>query len=108
MIPALTPQQQGVLVLAMLNKLPHPEDLSERRFLDNRCCPDCCAPCSIIRELERAGMLDEIVKLAPEFMWRDIAWMTDEGVVNKQWLYDCWGCQSNPPCSAQDRAEMSP
>lgn len=93
----LTTRQQGMLVCDALNRLPHPQDLAEKQPFVELCCPDCCAPCGLLRDLLDAGTLDEIVQLAPAHHWRDIAWATN-GVVDEQWLRACWDCTSRPRC----------
>lgn len=93
----LSLQQQGVLVVVCLNMLPHPQDLAEGNAFARQCCPDCCAPCGLLRDLLDAGTLDQVVQLAPSHYWQDIAW-ADNGVVDKQWLRACWDCTSQPRC----------
>lgn len=92
----LTLTQQGLLVCDALYRLPHPEDLAEG--IGDRCCPDCCGPCGLLRELLDTGLLDTVVRQGPPHLWRDgVAFMKD-GAVDKDWLRACWACTSDPPC----------
>ncbi len=95
----LTPEQQAILVIARLDQLPHPRDLAEGRDYGLACCPDCCAVCTILRDLLQAGTLDDVIRQADKDYYTPSAWWTGDGGVDKQWLRDCWGCQSHPPCA---------
>lgn len=86
-----------MLVCDALNRLPDPTDLASNMPFVEKCCPDCCAPCDLLRELLRVGTLDEIVRWAPRHLWQNVSWWTPQGV-NKQWLADCWECTSIPKC----------
>lgn len=97
----LTPEMQGMFVCDALNHLPHPEDVAEQNEFSRGCCPDCCAPCYALRELDQQGILDDVVLMAPEYLWVDIAWRKD-GKVNREWLAAVWDCQSIPRCDRTD------
>lgn len=99
----LSATQQGILVLSSLNLLPHKLDLLDPATDVDGCCPDCCAPCHLLRELMRAGTLDEIVTWAPNHMWSDLDWWVN-GRVDREWLDLVWGCQSEPRCEVTRRA----
>lgn len=88
-----------MLVCHALNQLPHPQELAEGQPWAEKCCPDCCAPCGLLRDLDDDGTLDTIVRKAPAGVWGDgWAWWSDEGGVDKDWLYASWGCTSQPKC----------
>lgn len=64
------------------------------------CCPDCCAPCSVIRDLlNEPGELDYFLRFGVEEIGGGWTWWNDEtGTVDADWLRSRWSCQSKPPC----------
>lgn len=62
------------------------------------CCPDCCAPCGIVRRLADCEELDGVVRMAPPELVAGSAWWVG-GVVDVGWLRSRWACQQNPPCA---------
>lgn len=90
----MSPAQQGILVISTLNEhLPTLSDFFEPdKWLDPAgCCPDCCAPCSVVRELDHEGKLDAIVTAAPKHLWDNHAWWKDSSV-DRTWLYSVFSC----------------
>lgn len=95
----LSAAQQGVLIVSTLNKLPTLSDIvdPDLRQVVEGCCPNCCAPCGVVRQLHLSGDLDEVVTWAPNHMWRDVLWWRS-GHVDRVWLYAIWDCTSRPRC----------
>jgi hypothetical protein len=60
---------------------------------DDGCCPDCCAPCGALRDLDATGRLDDAVRPYAE-QGCDLDWWAG-GAVDRQWLHARWrpvGC----------------
>lgn len=100
----LTLEQQGMLVCHMLNVLPQGDDLPEG-VAESGCCPSCCAPCRLLCDLDRDGLLTTVVKQAPEYLWGDgVLWWKDGGV-DRRWLHMVW---SYVPCPAHEDDRCTP
>lgn len=54
----------------------------------NECCPYCCAPCYVLRELREAGTLDNHVRAADMTLNWDW-WDKQRGCVRPDW-FDLW------------------
>ncbi len=91
----LTPGEQGTLIIVELNKLPHPEDLAEGGFLEDRCCPDCCASCDVLRAALTSGRINDLIRQSP--IYGGWAWQKASGDVDEQWLRTAWACGNRLP-----------
>ncbi len=105
----LSKEQEGDLVISVLNMLPHPDDLANRKGEWLTCCPDCCGPCHVLRELRDSGDLDMAVQnsrlFGPAWSWWDAA--ADE--VNRAWLAACWkSCENAVPGHADGAGGVHP
>jgi len=99
----LTAAQQGTLVVATMDKLPWLGDyLNDDMGTEDGCCPDCCAPCGVVREIDQAGLLDTVVTWAPNHLWGDGTMWWRNGSVDRTWLYAIWDCQSRPHCKSEE------
>lgn len=100
----LTLSQQAMLVCDALNRLPSAADL-EHRTVEYGCCPQCCAPCGLLCDLDRDDLLTKVVRQAPEHLWgEDVAWWIDGGV-DRVWLRMVW---SYVPCPNHDGTSPAP
>lgn len=99
----LTAAQQGILVVAALSKLPNLGDYinKDMRHVVDGCCPNCCAQCGVLQDLDRSDMLDEVITWAPNHMWHDMLWWRN-GQVDRTWLYAVWDCQNQPRCDTDE------
>jgi hypothetical protein len=107
---SLTLPEQAIFVVDALSRLPHPDDLAEGADHVELCCPDCCAPCGVLRDLLESGRLDAVVAQAPPEMGiPGYSWMRG-GRVNTDWLRACWACVQQPPCSVEpdEETELCP
>ncbi len=95
----LTPEQQAIMVIVALNHLPTLRDHLNPDLLAEGCCPDCCASCDVLRELDRTDLLNQVIEQAPADMQAErYAWARD-GAVDIVWLYAVWDCTSRPKCA---------
>lgn len=98
----LTASQQGIMVIDALNRLPTLDDyLNPDINSADGCCPKCCAPCGVLEDLDREGLLDSVVTWAPNFMWQLTSWWR-KGEVDRVWLYAVWDCQGSPRCETDN------
>ena len=54
------------------------------------CCPECCAPCSVVAELLGEGRLDMWVLWWPEFLPGSAWWDERNNRVDRGWLGRAW------------------
>lgn len=97
----LTPAQQGILLICALDKLPFLGDYLNPELDVDGCCPDCCAQCGLVRDVDRAGQLDDIITEGPSFLWSQSAWWR-KSKVDRVWLYAVWDCQFRPNCKTDE------
>ncbi len=55
------------------------------------CCPECCAPCTAILDLTRAGWLDAWVRFWPDTLPGTSWWDEANQRVDRAWLARAWG-----------------
>ncbi len=102
-------RRYAVLVHSALNSLwgssrqAAPDDLAvgDERWDDYQgCCPRCCGPCSVLRELLGEGQLDRLVRAWPAHQ-QSAWWDEDRQEVDRAWLRGAWakadqqGCHSD-------------
>lgn len=78
-------QETGTLVVHQLDTL-----------YAEQCCPECCAPCGVVRDLLDRGDLNEVVMWAPTELWRDSHWWRNGLGVDPWWLNSRWLCSNYP------------
>jgi len=64
-------------------------DLLWEQSEDDGCCPRCCASCSALYELRECGLLNALIRQAPEHLWLNSAWRWGPGV-DSEWLTTAW------------------
>lgn len=75
---------------------------------DDGCCPQCCAPCSVLKELQDSGLLNALVRQAPEHLWLNAAWWINL-MVDPEWLSAAWRMTScHEPMSGRSDPEELP
>lgn len=107
---ALTPGQEAGLVISTINILPHRQDLLDSKagrstLYEYGCCPRCCLPCSILKELLDSGDdLDYLLRIAPsdygvtQYDW----WDTDQDCFDRSWPPAWWELF---PCPLHDEED---
>lgn len=85
----LTAEDQGILLVCVLNRLPFLGDYLNPAVFAEGCCPDCCEECAVVWRTDRSGKLDEFIAFAPQELWADSAWWRN-GQVDRVWLYAVW------------------
>lgn len=100
----------GLLVNDAINQLwgsseaaaPDDLDVGDERWDDYQgCCPRCCGPCSVVKELLDEGQLDYLVQAWPGYQgsaW----WDVQHQQVNRVWLYASWANADQLGCHGQD------
>ncbi len=105
----LSAEQQGDLVISVLNMLPHPLDLAESKGEWLTCCPDCCGPCGVLRELRDSDDLDQAVRNSRLFGVDWSWWDTANAEVNRPWLAEVWKiCENAVPGHPDGKGGVHP
>ena len=79
--------------LQAYGKLTH-HALNELFVDDEGCCPECCAPCHALKDLDDEGVLDSVVRLWAEYddgtptLTNHSWWKEDK--VDREWMYGQW------------------
>lgn len=83
----------GIMVISNIN------DHAAGGVDEQGCCPDCCAPCGVTRDLLDDGDLDYHLRAGVSDIGGGWEWWNDEtGTVDADWLRSRWKCQANPAC----------
>ena len=72
------------------------------------CCPDCCAPCGVLRELARSGDLDAWVRAWPDDLSDIIWWDETTKTVRRDWLAASWANVAALQCCHEQSGDEEP
>ena len=75
---------------------------------DQGCCPDCCAPCGVTRDLfeHDEGQFNFLLRAGVREIGGGWSWWNDEeGTVDADWLRSRWKCQTHPVCEEDERGQ---